>query len=172
MSNVLLEQGLYAFLTNDAAVSAQITLPGAAPRMLPQRMMQAAIYPYITYRRLATVRLQTLRGKSALNQVRMELMAYSSSYAQAKLLGDMIRCATGGSKGHPRAGMPATFDGFQGLMDTTEIQRCYLEDDQDQYDTPQLADELGVQHVRLEAIIWCVETLGTYAADGTFTPSN
>jgi hypothetical protein len=57
-------------------------------------------------------------------------------------------------------------------MGGVEVQRCYLEDDQDQYDTPQLADELGVQHVRLEAVLWAVETLGTYAADGTFTPSN
>lgn len=162
-----LEEALYLFLTSDVAVAALITNGQAAPRLLPQRMVMGAVYPYATYQRISTVRAGSLSGDQGLVMARMELRAYGfgvSGYSDAKGLAIAIRQATGGTAGNPESGSVRNkFHGFRGwwgpVTTGLHVHRCWLDSpESDAFDIPVHSEEVGTQHVRTEAEIWFEES--------------
>lgn len=62
-------------------------------RVYPLVMPQSPTYPAIVYNRIANTAQNTLEGGSSLDQVRMQIDVYATTYSAAKTLSDQVRSA-------------------------------------------------------------------------------
>lgn len=121
-----IEQAIYTYLT-------------AAPRSLavyPVRLPQDPPLPAVTYTRIATPMIRTIRGGKVFNPV-FQFDCWAASYAGAKGLAASVRDA---------------LDGFSGLMggaNGVQVQAVYVTSEMDDFEaTP------GIYRVIVEATIW------------------
>lgn len=126
------EEGLFAFLTADAGVSALV-----ATRVYPNVAAQDASLPYIVYQRISTPRVGSHSGPSGLAHPRFQLTCADDSYSGAKALADSVRSA---------------LDGYIGMMgggSGVGVQATYVKDERDGYDSTS-----KVQVKRLDVVLW------------------
>ena len=76
-----IEQSVFAAL-NTATIKAY---PVEAP--------QNAVLPYVVYRRISTMRHDTIQGKGTIEQARIQLNCYGASYGAAKTLATSVHAA-------------------------------------------------------------------------------
>lgn len=121
-----IEQAIYTYLT-------------AAPRSLtvyPVRLPQDPPLPAVTYTRIATPMIRTIRGGKVFNPV-FQLDCWATTYAGAKGLAASVRDA---------------LDGFSGLMggaNGVQVQAVYVTSEMDDFEAIP-----GIYRVIVEATIW------------------
>lgn len=121
-----IEQAIYNYLT-------------AAPRSLtvyPVRLPQDPPLPAVTYTRVATPMIRTIRGGKVYNPV-FQFDCWAASYAGAKGLAASVRDALDG------------FSGLMGGVGGVQVQAIYINSEMDDFEaTP------GIYRVIVEATIW------------------
>jgi hypothetical protein len=90
----LVEQTLYDFLRNDAAVSAL-----AGGRIYPVRLPDEVVLPALVYLKASCIRYASHGGPSKLASSRFQLDCYSDDYLQAKQLALSAVAALHGKNG-------------------------------------------------------------------------
>lgn len=82
MSTGTLEAGLYAFLSNNATITALVK-----DRIYPLRMPDApGAWPVLVYHRISGARESTHTGNAGFGRARVQLSCWADSYAGAKQL--------------------------------------------------------------------------------------
>lgn len=100
-------------LANSTAVT---TLIGA--KLYPVVAPSEATYPFVTYRRIAVQRLQTLGAPVGLPRVTLDYTIYGGTYDQARQVADAMR---------------AVLDGYGGTADNTVVHRASVENETDDF---------------------------------------
>lgn len=140
--NELLEQALFAFLSNDGAINPLVwDTTAASARIYPQKAPQNAPGPRLQYHQSGRELPRALSGCVSPVTARVRLDCYADAYADAKTLAEAVRNAF------------ANF-GVSGWMDAVYVQHAVLADggDDDQ-SLPVHGDETGSPSVSLEAVI-------------------
>lgn len=88
------EEALYSYLAEHAGVKAL-----CAERIYPLRAPDAAVMPYIVYRRVSSNHVASHSGNSGLSNPRFQLDCYAEDYLQAKQLAEQCVSALHGHKG-------------------------------------------------------------------------
>jgi len=91
-----LEEGLFTFLTVDAAGVKALVIDRVFPLRAPDT---TATFPYITYQRIGGDRDVTHDGNSGLSDSRMQLSCWSNEYLEAKTLALEVTKALNGKQG-------------------------------------------------------------------------
>lgn len=86
------ETGIYSALTNDSDVSGLVST-----RVYPVIAPQNVTAPYVVYQRITGAHLNDLDGSLGISDVRFQVDAYATTYAQAKTLAGYIKTALGAS---------------------------------------------------------------------------
>lgn len=108
------EAAVYDLLRRDAAVSAI-----AAARIYPLRAPDRVARPYLTYQRISANRWRSFGGPAGMAQPRIQVDAYATDYAAAKVLAKAARLA---------------LDGYRGVAGGVRVGGITLETDQDLYE--------------------------------------
>lgn len=82
----MLETSLYEVLTTGAQISALV-----GDRMYPTRLPQGATLPALTYSRVSSVRQYTHSGPSGLDDARIQVTCWDTTYDGAKALATAVR---------------------------------------------------------------------------------
>jgi hypothetical protein len=85
---------IYDILTSNTPVT---NLVGT--RIFPDMATQQAVYPFVVYEISNTAPTNTKDGPSGLDEVTVNVMAYSNSYAEAQNIADKIRRAIDRTRG-------------------------------------------------------------------------
>jgi hypothetical protein len=85
---------IYHILTNATAVTDIV-----GSQIFPDMATQQAFYPFIVYEVSGTIPTDTKDGPSKLDEVSINVMCYSNSYAQAQELASKVRIALDRTKG-------------------------------------------------------------------------
>jgi len=85
---VNVEQQIYSVLAADSAVAALV-----GTRIHPILLPQNVIMPAISYQRITTVPQNGLQGHHSIDQVRVQVDSWASTYAGAKSLAAAVRVA-------------------------------------------------------------------------------
>ena len=104
---------LRAALVADATVSGLL-----GTKIYPLAADAEATLPWVTWRRSAIRRQQTLSGPVGVPAVRLEYDIVAATYEAARTLADAIR---------------GVLDGYNGAADNTTVRQTSLEDESDQF---------------------------------------
>jgi hypothetical protein len=85
---------IYHILTNASDVTDIV-----GSQIFPDVATQQAVYPFIVYEVSGTIPSDTKDGPSKLDEVSVNVMCYSNSYAQAQQLASKVRIALDRTKG-------------------------------------------------------------------------
>jgi hypothetical protein len=85
---------IYHILTNASDVTDIV-----GSQIFPDMATQQAVYPFIVYEVSGTIPTDTKDGPSKLDEVSINVMCYSNSYAQAQELASKVRIALDRTKG-------------------------------------------------------------------------
>jgi hypothetical protein len=85
---------IYNILTTSAPVTALV-----GSQVFPDMATQQAAYPFIVYEVASTISTETKDGPSHLDEVSVNVMCYSNSYAQAQDLAKKVRIALDRTRG-------------------------------------------------------------------------
>lgn len=89
-----IEAAIFSLLTTDSSVSSLV-----GTRLYPLLAPQDAATPFIVYQRVSASRWTSLEGPSGMAQPRIQIDAYTSTYAAAKTLATAIREKLSGYRG-------------------------------------------------------------------------
>jgi len=81
----ILEPNIFSVLTGDAAVSALV-----GTRVYPIKLPHEPTYPAITYSRVASEKVNAFDGYKGLEDARIQVDCWASTYAQAKDLAEKV----------------------------------------------------------------------------------
>jgi len=85
---------IFNILTNATAVTDIV-----GSQIFPDMATQQAVYPFIVYEVSSTIPTDTKDGPSKLDEVSVNVMCYSNSYAQAQELASKVRIALDRTRG-------------------------------------------------------------------------
>lgn len=122
------EEGLFEYLDNHAGLSMEVD-----SRIYPVLLPQNAIFPAVTYTRLATPRLHEFE-KSLLPHPTFQFDCWAQSYAKAKDVAEEVVSA---------------LDIYRGAMGTYTVEVSIVDTERDAYDP-----ETKIWHVIVDAEIW------------------
>ena len=131
-------------LVDDTAVAALV-----ATRIYPQIAQQGAALPYVVYSVISADRPRHLLSASGIVTKRIQFDCFGSTYVQARLLADKLRLSLDGIK-HTTIGSGSYTHFCNGVM---------LDGEQDGFDEPFDADQLGVHRIIQDYIFWSTETV-------------
>jgi len=94
-----IEENLYSYLTNDAAIAALV-----GTRVYPLTAEQGASLPLLVYQRVSTPREVSQSGSSGLAHPRFQISCLAASYGDAVALANAVVAALNGYKGTFGAG--------------------------------------------------------------------
>lgn len=129
---MILEEGIYAHLTDDAGVAALV-----GTRIYPLQVPQDVTLPAVAYQRISGPRDHAHDGPTGLVRARVQFSALGSTYLEAKTVTEALRAA---------------LDGFKGTMGTVEVQTVFLENERDEW-----AEAFRLPVVRQDVIFWYKE---------------
>lgn len=134
----MIEKSLAAYLLKATRVTALTTaiFGVSAPQGQP--------LPYITYARVSGDHQHHLRGASGVVQVRIQIDAYGTDYANAKAIGEAIR---------------QTIDGYRGPMEQDFVQSIRIDNDEDSYSEPQHGEGKPTFIFSSDYMIWFTESV-------------
>jgi len=132
------EQALRSVLLNDATVSAAI-----GTKVFPVLAPADVELPFITYRRAAIEREQTLGLPMGVPRVTIDFVVYALTYEAAREAADAVRLA---------------LDGYSGTVDTVTVRQTSLENESDDFVTLASAEMPPVYSVTLTFDCWWQET--------------
>lgn len=110
---------LRAFLAADAAIAA-LVVSGGTTRIYPIKMPQGVTATSIVYNEVSGQGDHHMEGASGLVQVRMQIAAWAQTADAAHALFLAIK---------------ERIDGYRGLMDTVDVQGCFIDSWRDLDDT-------------------------------------
>lgn len=89
------EQTLFTTLSTDANVSALISNSSSPEtyRIFPEVAPDEVTKPFIVYSLISAIKPQTFSGRSVLENTRMQIDCYSTSYAQSRALSALVLTA-------------------------------------------------------------------------------
>lgn len=100
---ILFTDGLYTFLTTNAALLALIgnssTRSDKMSGIFPTMATGAPTLPFITYTQISSTSLESFEGANRLQWNRFRFTSYALSYAQAKKLGNTLKMALNSYQG-------------------------------------------------------------------------
>lgn len=105
------ESVLWNAVISDAEVTSLI-----GHRIYPQLAPAVDALPFVTWRRTAITREQTLGLPMGVPRVSVEFVCFAETYIVARQLADAMR---------------AVLDGYGGSFDNTEVKQCSLESEND-----------------------------------------
>lgn len=139
-----IEEALRYHIVNATAVAFDV-----GDRCYPNEAPQKAKMPYVVYQRIDTVRERHLRGSSGLAHPRFQLDIYSRNYDEARRIANNLRLTLDARR---------SFDmGPSGQ--TVNIRSIELVDEAHDALPPADGTEKGIRHVRMDFIIWHVESV-------------
>lgn len=112
-------------------------------RIYPVLAPASAALPFVTWRRSAITREQTLGPPMGVPRVSVEYSIYATTYEQARDTADAMR---------------RVLDGYGGTADNTEVKQTSLENESDDFVTLAGADMPPVYQVTQTYDIWWQET--------------
>lgn len=132
------EAVLRAALVSSTSVT---TLVGT--RIFPVLAPASASLPFVTWRRTAIDREQTLTAPMGVPRVSVDFSIYAVTYEQARDVADAMR---------------VRLDGYGGTSDNTEVKQTSLENESDDFVTLAGADMPPVYQVTQSYDVWWQET--------------
>ena len=132
------EAVLRTALVANAAVTALV-----GSRIYPVLAPASAVLPFVTWRRTAIERSQTLGSPMGTPRVSVEYSIYATTYEQARDVADAMRVC---------------LDGYGGTADNTEVKQTSLENESDDFVTLAGADMPPVYQITQTFDIWWQET--------------
>lgn len=112
-------------------------------RIYPVLAPATAALPFVTWRRTAISREQTLGPPMGVPRVSVEYSIYATTYEQARDVADAMRLV---------------LDGYGGTTDNTEVKQTSLENESDDFVTLAGADMPPVYQITQTYDIWWQET--------------
>ena len=112
-------------------------------RIYPVLAPASAALPFVTWRRSAITREQTLGPPMGVPRVSVEYSIYATTYEQARDTADAMR---------------RVLDGYGGTADNTEVKQTSLENESDDFVTLAGADMPPVYQITQSYDVWWQET--------------
>lgn len=84
----MIEEAIYAHLSTSTALTAIVS-----NRIYPIMMPQEPTIPAVTYQRVSNVHINAISGACGLDNIRIQIDCWTTSYSAAKTLGDVLRKA-------------------------------------------------------------------------------
>lgn len=113
----LFEEDLVSYLKSNSNIVSAFSDAGATEvRIVPQLLAQTDGRPDISYQRQSTDREYHMRGQSPIVSATFRFRCQSSNYSVVKNLAEALRLA---------------LSGFQGMMESTEVEAVFADDDND-----------------------------------------
>jgi hypothetical protein len=131
------ESVLRTALATDAGVALLL-----GSRIYPVLAPASASLPYVTWRRSAIEREQTLGTPAGMPRVSVEYSIYGTTYEEARRVSDAMRLV---------------LDGYGGSSDNTEVKQASLEDESDDFVQLAGADLPPVYQVTQRYDVWWSE---------------
>jgi len=132
------ETVLRVALANSTAVTALV-----GTRVFPVVAPAEAVYPFVTWRRVAVQRLQTLSIPVGLPRVTLDFSIYGATYDQARQVADAMR---------------TVLDGYGGTVDNTVVHRASVENETDDFVTLTGAELPPSYAITMTVETWWTET--------------
>jgi hypothetical protein len=132
------EAVLRVALANSTAVSSLV-----GNRVFPVVAPAEAVYPFVTWRRVAVQRLQTLSIPVGLPRVTLDFSIYGATYDQARQVADAMR---------------KVLDGYGGTVDNTVVHRASVENETDDFVTLTGAELPPSYAITMTVETWWTET--------------
>jgi hypothetical protein len=132
------EAVLRVALANSTAVSSLV-----GTRVYPVVAPVEAVYPFVTWRRVAVQRLQTLSIPAGTPKVTLDYSIYGATYDQARQVADAMR---------------TVLDGYTGTVDNTTVQRANVENETDDFVTLTGAELPPSYSITMTVETWWTET--------------
>jgi hypothetical protein len=132
------ETVLRVALANSTAVTALV-----GTRVYPVVAPAEAVYPFVTWRRVAVQRLQTLSIPVGLPRVTLDFSIYGATYDQARQVADAMR---------------KVLDGYGGTVDNTVVHRASVENETDDFVTLTGAELPPSYAITMTVETWWTET--------------
>jgi hypothetical protein len=132
------ETVLRVALANSTAVTALV-----GTRVFPVVAPAEAVYPFVTWRRVAVQRLQTLSIPVGLPRVTLDFSIYGATYDQARQVADAMR---------------KVLDGYGGTVDNTVVHRASVENETDDFVTLTGAELPPSYAITMTVETWWTET--------------
>jgi hypothetical protein len=132
------EAVLRVALANSTAVSSLV-----GTRVYPVVAPAEAVYPFVTWRRVAVQRLQTLSIPVGLPRVTLDFSIYGATYNQARQVADAMR---------------KVLDGYGGTVDNTVVHRASVENETDDFVTLTGAELPPSYAITMTVETWWTET--------------
>jgi hypothetical protein len=132
------ETVLRVALANSTAVTALV-----GNRVFPVVAPAEAVYPFVTWRRVAVQRLQTLSIPVGLPRVTLDFSIYGATYDQARQVADAMR---------------TVLDGYGGTVDNTVVHRASVENETDDFVTLTGAELPPSYAITMTVETWWTET--------------
>lgn len=136
-------EGLYDEMRDDAAISAIVGI-GANARVFPGIPPPNATAPFISFRRIAYIRLETFSGPTTLARPTFQIDCWGSNNETVVSLSEAVR---------------ALLDGFRGLMgdDDIVVRRAFLVGQNDDPEDPEDGGGNDINRNRMNFEIWHFE---------------
>jgi hypothetical protein len=132
------ETVLRVALANSTAVTSLV-----GNRVFPVVAPAEAVYPFVTWRRVAVQRLQTLSIPVGLPRVTLDFSIYGATYDQARQVADAMR---------------KVLDGYGGTVDNTVVHRASVENETDDFVTLTGAELPPSYAITMTVETWWTET--------------
>jgi hypothetical protein len=132
------ETVLRVALANSTAVTSLV-----GTRVFPVVAPAEAVYPFVTWRRVAVQRLQTLSIPVGLPRVTLDFSIYGATYDQARQVADAMR---------------TVLDGYGGTVDNTVVHRASVENETDDFVTLTGAELPPSYAITMTVETWWTET--------------
>lgn len=146
-----IRQDLRTYLAAQAGIQAVLTANGNTRIFLsriPQSNPPSSSFPAVMYRRASGGHEHDLDGSAGYAAPLFEFHVADPNPATVETICEALR---------------QELQGFRGLMGSTPVQRCTLEDEQDEYVESQIGDDAGFHVTVLTYRIGYTESIPTFA---------
>lgn len=111
----MIEDAIYSKVTTDTTLNSLISL-----RIYPVTADQDVDYPYITYSRISTRRINALVADTDITEARFQFDTWSKSYETLRSIADALRME---------------FQRFRGTVSSVVIEDCDIDEERDEYNS-------------------------------------
>lgn len=112
---MILEQGLFYFLSNNTSVKALVS-----NRVYPARMPVKVTLPCLVYTNITSDSIRSLAGQDGAREKLIQIDAWGATYNAAKSLADVVRKA---------------LDAYKGSMSSVNVQSVSIQGERDFYES-------------------------------------
>ena len=138
-------EALHDEMSQDATIAGIVTLSANEPAVFPGIPPKDATAPFISFRRISYVRVNSLDGPTTLARPTMQIDCWGSDNETMVQLSEAVR---------------SLLDGFRGQMgdDNIEVRRADLVGQNDDPEDPTDAGNVKIHRNRMDFEIWHIES--------------